>query len=428
MALEGTLKDFSLADILQLISLQQKTGLLTLRSEEDQVTLGFENGKMVSAESAAKRMDTRLGTVLVKTRRLSRETLQQALEIQAQTLQRLGFILLKNGFCSTEDLRDGLDVQMKRIVYAVFRWSDANYVFDPHEKVDYDHEFVKPLAVESLLMEGARMMDEWPIIEKVVRSNDKVYGRVPVGQPVEPAEGEDEVDDTGESTLGRKARDKSHEPIHISRSEWAVYDLIDGRRKVGDILERTFLSEFDGVKAFYDLISRGLIQEVKHSATVELTKTGVMEMPQEKSPGRLWIVALVVALGLIYVSFHYQARNPLNVLTRPVVVVETFEKSNSLQKLRTLSEAIDTFYLTTGRLPESVDALVNASLVRADDVTDPWGHRYRYILQPPKYYLVGFDSHGKTDTDLFFSHSIKTDKVGMGSIKSKGGKDVIVIK
>ncbi|TFG36821.1 MAG: DUF4388 domain-containing protein, partial [Candidatus Aminicenantes bacterium] len=31
MALEGTLRDFSFADILQLISLQRKTGVLTLK-------------------------------------------------------------------------------------------------------------------------------------------------------------------------------------------------------------------------------------------------------------------------------------------------------------------------------------------------------------------------------------------------------------
>src|ERR1019366_2726940 len=117
MALEGTLRDFSLADILQLISLQHKTGLLTVRGPADTVTLGFLDGMLVSAESTAQR----LGTVLVKARRLTAEGLARALEMQAQTLQRLGFILLKNGFCSAQDLRDGLDIQIKRIAYGLFR-------------------------------------------------------------------------------------------------------------------------------------------------------------------------------------------------------------------------------------------------------------------------------------------------------------------
>ncbi|MFQ5768578.1 MAG: DUF4388 domain-containing protein, partial [Acidobacteriota bacterium] len=42
MALEGTLRDFSLADIFQLIGLQRKTGLLTLKGPDDTVTIPFE--------------------------------------------------------------------------------------------------------------------------------------------------------------------------------------------------------------------------------------------------------------------------------------------------------------------------------------------------------------------------------------------------
>ncbi len=179
MALEGTLRDFSLADILQLISLQHKTGLLTVRGPADTVTLGFLDGMLVSAESSAQRLDTRLGTVLVKTRRLTAEALARALEMQAQTLQRLGFILLKNGFCSAQDLRDGLDIQIKRIAYGLFRWTDGDYVFEQTEQVDYDAESTTPIAVERLLMEGARMIDEWPIVEKVVWSLDIVYQKVP---------------------------------------------------------------------------------------------------------------------------------------------------------------------------------------------------------------------------------------------------------
>ena len=50
MALEGTIKDFGLPDIFQLIGLQRKTGLLTLKNEKDQVTVSFENGMVVNAE------------------------------------------------------------------------------------------------------------------------------------------------------------------------------------------------------------------------------------------------------------------------------------------------------------------------------------------------------------------------------------------
>ena len=71
-----------------------------------------------------------------------------------------------------------------------------------------------------------------------------------------------------------------------------------------------------------------------------------------------------------------------------------------------MSEAIDAFYLTQGRFPESPAAIASSGLLAPGDLHDPWGRPYRYILQNDtgKYYLAGFDAEGKTDTDLFFAH------------------------
>src|ERR671918_683141 len=133
MALEGTLRDFSLADIFQLIGLQRKTGVLT----QDQ--------------------------------------LNRALEIQKETLQRLGFILTHYGIISAESLRGAIQLQMMQIVYRLFRWKDGDYHFSQETTIEYDRDNVTPISAESILMEGARMIDEWRIIEKRVRSYDMVF-------------------------------------------------------------------------------------------------------------------------------------------------------------------------------------------------------------------------------------------------------------
>ena len=46
MALQGTIKDFGLPDIFQLIGLQRKTGILMLTNDKDKesVTVTFESG------------------------------------------------------------------------------------------------------------------------------------------------------------------------------------------------------------------------------------------------------------------------------------------------------------------------------------------------------------------------------------------------
>ncbi len=429
MALEGTLHDFALADILQLIALQKKTGLLTLRGPADTVILGFDAGLLVSAESQARRIDTRLGTLLVKTRSLSPESLAKALEIQGQTLQRLGFILLKNGFCDADQLRAGLDAQVRKIAYGLFRWTDGDYVFDPQEKIDYDREYVHPIQVESLLMEGARMIDEWPIIQKVVRSPELVYQRVPVGQRVEPAEDLDDVEEIGE-TGGSRARERRDGPIRVSRPEWAVYELVDGRRTVGDIVDRTFLSEFEGSKAFFDLLSRGLVEEARRTGVVDESGVSSVEVPIVR-PSRIVPMALAaVLIVLLGATFLIQHRNALNAFTVPgrrVAAVAAFQKAISLSRLRRLSEAIDAYYLTQGRFPDSPEAIVGAGLLGPGEILDPWGRPYRYILQGEtgKYYLVGFDADGKTDTDLFFAHAAVG---GMSETETyTGGKKEIIL-
>ncbi|MEK6652527.1 MAG: DUF4388 domain-containing protein, partial [Nitrospirota bacterium] len=79
MALEGSLKEFGLADILQLIYFQRKTGILTLEGRMDKVRLLFYEGNIVLADSKRRVEANRLGKVLVKKGILKEEDLQKAL-------------------------------------------------------------------------------------------------------------------------------------------------------------------------------------------------------------------------------------------------------------------------------------------------------------------------------------------------------------
>src|SRR5512134_3954215 len=177
MALEGTIRDFGLPDIFQLIGLQRKTGLLTLTNEKggESVTVTFENGMVVMADSSARRLEDRLGNVLVKQGRLSRERLEEALGLQKQTLQRLGHVLVGSGAMTGKELRDALQIQISQIVFRVFRWRDGAYQFSPSDTVDYDRENFAPMSTDFILMEGIRMVDEWPIIEKKIPSFAMVF-------------------------------------------------------------------------------------------------------------------------------------------------------------------------------------------------------------------------------------------------------------
>src|SRR5881296_957220 len=106
MALEGTLRDFSLADIFQLIGIQKKTGVLTLKYDGEVVTVSFLNGNVVTADSLNKNLEDRLGTVLLRSGRLSDKQLQEALKLQKETLKRLGSILVDGRYIKEADLKE----------------------------------------------------------------------------------------------------------------------------------------------------------------------------------------------------------------------------------------------------------------------------------------------------------------------------------
>ena len=411
MALEGTLRDFSLADIFQLIGLQRKTGVLTLRGKDDTVTVTFLDGKVVGADSLNRRLENRLGTVLMKTGFINQDQLNRALEIQKETLQRLGFILTHYGIISQESLREAIQLQIMQIVYRLFRWKDGDYHFSQETTIEYDRDHVVPISAESILMEGARMIDEWPIIEKRIRSYDMVFRKKLTDQEivVVGAEDADEIDFDHDAGKRRKpAAGGFGEKIRISQEEKAIYDMVDGTMTVGDIMEVSRFSEFDTNKALYELLTRDLIEEVRgpRAAAVVQQATPVDETEVAETPVPLPLVLFLVILAIA--SLITSFKNPLNKL-QPLIgglsPIAEARKAISLQRIEAIGQAIEKYNEANGRLPNELKDLV-PHYVSQSLLHDPWGNEYRYLQRPERYLVIGFTREGKPDTDLFLARAI----------------------
>src|SRR6185369_145730 len=97
MALRGTLKDFGIADIFQLIGHQGKTGVLTVRDRGREVQIGFRDGSVVQAVATNRRERDMLGGMLVRAEVITQDQLDQALTIQKKSGDRLGEVLADSG-------------------------------------------------------------------------------------------------------------------------------------------------------------------------------------------------------------------------------------------------------------------------------------------------------------------------------------------
>ncbi len=396
MALEGTIRDFGLPDIFQLIGLQRKTGLLTLTNEKDNesVTVTFENGMVVMADSSARRLEDRLGNVLVKQGKITRERLDEALGVQRQTLQRLGHILASGSAITTKDLRDALQVQISQIVFRVFRWRDGRYQFAPAEAVDYDRENFVPMSTDFILMEGIRMVDEWPIIEKRIPSFDIVFRPVVAPSLIDVAAGAPPDTSVAERRVATNATGR----IRLAAEEERVFRKVDGVRTVQAIIDGTGAGEFEVCRILFDFLNRNLIAPAGRGIAPTLEESATRSAVSSK-PGYV-VAALVVALGVA--GLVVQCRSPFAVtglspfLGRSYVgVLEGATRS----RLARLERAIDTWRATHGAPPSALEDLARAGLVDRSQLRDPWARPFHYEPGPHGYVLSAVDESGASRAD-----------------------------
>ena len=391
MALEGTIKDFGLPDIFQLIGLQRKTGLLTLKHDQDQVTVFFENGMVVNADSASKRLEDRLGNVLVKQGKLSKDRLEEALATQKQTLQRLGHVLVTQSYITPKDLKDAITVQVSQIVFKVFRWRDGEYHFAPTESVDYDRENFSPMSADFILMEGIRMVDEWPIIEKKIPSMDIVFKPAVDPNSIEVGGGAEE--ELGGSERKRSAASSSNK-IRLTPEEVRIFRKVDGTQTVQAIIDSVGMSEFDTCRMLFDLLNRNLITTVGRGTTKQ-AEAVPDETVASATPGYLITLAAMV---LAAVGIYATRTTPFAVTGQPPLLKSTeglLLQAISRTRLERLDRAVLASDYAQGDPPRTLEEVVNQGLVDRSYLRDPWARPYHYALTANGYLLSGVDDAGK---------------------------------
>ena len=388
MALEGTIKDFGLPDIFQLIGLQRKTGLLTLKHAQDQVTVYFENGMVVNADSASKRLEDRLGNVLVKQGKLSKDRLEEALATQKQTLQRLGHVLITQSYITPKDLKDAITIQVSQIVFKVFRWRDGEYHFAPSDTVDYDRENFTPMSADFILMEGIRMVDEWPIIEKKIPSMDIVF---------KPAVDPNSIEVGGEAeeegSERKRSAASSSNKIRLTPEEERIFRKVDGSQTVQGIIDSVGMSEFDTCRMLFDLLNRNLITTVGRGAAKQ-AEAVPDETVASATPGYLLAVAAIL---LAVVGVYATRATPFAVSGQPPLLKSTEDlllQAVSRTRLERLDRAVLASYMR-GKEPRTLEEVVNQSLVDRSYLRDPWARPYHYALTQDGYLLSGVDDAGK---------------------------------
>ena len=234
MAIRGSLKEASLPDVLQLLAMGKKSGCLSVTHRNNFGSIHFDKGR-ISYASIVNRRD-RLGDILVKSGILSQELLDDAIAMQAKSRGvRLGELLVERHSITRDELNAQIRVQIEEAVYFLFTWAEGTFNFESDIRPE-EQDFLVSINPESLLLEGARRVDEWSLIEKKVPSFDLVF----------------EVD----------RRKLAEDHASLTTEQQTLLPLIDGRRDVASLVDESGLVEFDVGKALFGLATAGYLHRV----------------------------------------------------------------------------------------------------------------------------------------------------------------------
>jgi hypothetical protein len=380
MALNGTLRDFGIADILQLIAQQQKTGTLHLDSKDQEVHIGFQDGVIVQAESTTRRKKDLFGTMLVRAEIISEAQLEEALETQKRTLQRLGDVLVSTGVITAERYRQMAQLQFNETLYRLFSWKSGTYAFE-QGTVHYDPADVAPVRAESVLMEGFRMVDEWPVIRKRIPRYDLVFERVkelPAPTTREPGpEGAEE------------RRERRGDFASLGDAERRTYALVTPVRDVRKLIDLTCLGEFETCKALCNLVNLEYLKALPALGDPDPLQDEVSTLDRVRGTlGRI-AVSTVVLAGLVLVAVSSNL-NPwsLSGSARTGFEDSAVQQAVARAQVSRLEAALDVYRLEKGEYPPELQALVDTRLVSPSDLRYPWRDPYYYRRVAPQQFIL----------------------------------------
>ncbi len=235
MAIEGPLQDIGIHDVFQLLDLARKSGRLTVRSDarDNEGRVYFHSGAVVHA--TMRDNPHRLTALLRKAGKVSEKELNAAAAAQEDgDPRRIGEILVAQGAVTRRDIERYMRQGIESVVFDLFSWKEGAFSFADGVDDEVTIDAAVRVSTESLLMEGARRIDEWS------RMADRIPGAHVVPHLAEP-------------------RDGAESFIDLRPAEWEVLTLIDGSHSLNDIASHLALSEFEVAKTVYGMLSTGLI-------------------------------------------------------------------------------------------------------------------------------------------------------------------------
>ena len=136
MSLAGNLEDLGLDDIIHIVNLSRKSGILILRSRAHEGLVVFRHGQVVRARASC--TATLLGEVLKERGIIDGATLEEALLIQKREgfRERLGPILIRRFKVAVGNVEIVAQEQIREIMLLLSSWHEGTFDFELRDDIE----------------------------------------------------------------------------------------------------------------------------------------------------------------------------------------------------------------------------------------------------------------------------------------------------
>ncbi|MEA2559821.1 MAG: hypothetical protein QOH06_1325 [Acidobacteriota bacterium] len=345
MAVEGTLEVFKLPEILQMISQQQKTGILTVQGQQDIIAVSFLKGQIVTVDSLNQTQEEGLSQILIKEGLLTSAQFSRASSEHQSAGMRLLDFLVERNYVQRDALLRALRLHATRLLGELLRWEKGEFKFYGGDDVPYEEGFV-PITVEEVLVAGAPR---------------RVTGPMPVPAPSRPAPILSVPSfETQASPPAPTASTAARPGLRVVRREGT---MPADRAAVTSVLAGAEESEESGPFRKMKVEETQARRPVLMKALAAVLAT-------------LAVLILVLTPAAVVIPFPWQNAERLALAGE--------QKASLYQKI---DRAAKTWFLLEGRFPESLTQLVEAGFLSPGDLADPQGRPFHYSVTEESYTL-----------------------------------------
>lgn len=235
MALKGNLRDFSIAQLLNLVSVAQKTGTLIVERSSDRVWIFFREGRIAYARAG---QDESLAAVLYRAKKINAAQYRAIHQRAANVSDKeLGLLLINANYLSQQDILASLQAYFIAIVNRLFAWGEGLFRFENDLHPPEDKITVR-VNLENIIIEGTRrlreqeqLVDEIPSLDIALKFTDR------------PG-----------ATLKN---------LNLSIDEWRVVSFINPKNSIRQIAVATKKNDMEIRRIIYGLLQAGIVELIR---------------------------------------------------------------------------------------------------------------------------------------------------------------------